>query len=193
MELVFLILIFIIGYFLVLLIFPYNSPIKKGRLGERATAKVLHQFFKDQKAVVFNDITLKSINDSTQIDHVVVSTKGIFVVETKNHKGWIFGNAKNRYWTQVIFNSKTQFQNPIRQNYKHIKFLEEQMKVSPDLFYTVVVFMDHCEFKTRMPDYVVKLQNLVFFLTSFTTDRITEADLDLYVNQLKIISNNKKN
>ena len=54
-----------------------------------------------------NNITLPLANGgSTQIDHIIVSVHGIFVIETKNYKGWIYGNEKQRQWTQVFANGR---------------------------------------------------------------------------------------
>jgi len=73
-----------------------------------------------------NNLVLPSKGNTnvTQIDHVVISNYGIFVVETKAYKGWIFGNANQEYWTQVIFKYKKRFYSPLRQNFAHIKAIE---------------------------------------------------------------------
>ncbi|WP_350617509.1 nuclease-related domain-containing protein, partial [Pseudomonas sp. HY7a-MNA-CIBAN-0227] len=78
-----------------------------------------------------NNVTLPLPNGgSTQIDHVIVSIYGIFVIETKNYKGWIFGNEKQRQWTQAFPNGrKYKFQNPLRQNYLHIKTLADLLEL----------------------------------------------------------------
>jgi hypothetical protein len=68
---------------------------------------------------------LPSQGSTTQIDHVLVSVYGIFVIETKNMKGWIFGDERSAQWTQSIFGKKSRFQNPLRQNYRHVKALAE--------------------------------------------------------------------
>lgn len=60
---------------------------------------------------------------TTQIDHIVVSIHGIFVIETKNYKGWIYGNSNNEYWTQNIYGNKYSLYNPLLQNKNHIKSL----------------------------------------------------------------------
>ena len=62
-----------------------------------------------------------SRNGTTQIDHILVSAYGIFVIETKNLKGWIFGSAENATWTQVLAGKKYPFQNPLKQNYRHTR------------------------------------------------------------------------
>lgn len=62
---------------------------------------------------------------TTQIDHIVVSNYGIFCIETKAHRGWIFGSKYNDYWTQVIYKKKTKFYNPLKQNFAHKKAIEK--------------------------------------------------------------------
>jgi hypothetical protein len=37
-----------------------------------------------------NNVTIPTANGTTLIDHIIVSKYGIFVVETKNIKGWIY-------------------------------------------------------------------------------------------------------
>lgn len=73
-----------------------------------------------------NNLVLPSKGNTnvTQIDHVIVSNYGIFVVETKAYKGWIFGNVSQEYWMQVIFKHKERFYSPLRQNFAHIKAIE---------------------------------------------------------------------
>lgn len=97
-----------------------------GARDERFVAGVLGGLDSEQY-VVLHDIMLPSVarTGTTQIDHVVVSPYGVFCVETKAHKGWIFGRASDKYWTQVIYRSKHRFYNPLRQNYAHQEALED--------------------------------------------------------------------
>ena len=75
---------------------------------------------------VLDDLMLPSRGNTntTQIDHIVVSDFGIFCIETKSYSGWIFGNARQQHWTQVLYRYKKKFYNPLRQNYAHIKAVE---------------------------------------------------------------------
>lgn len=75
------------------------------------------------KYKVLNNITLQTDGRTTQIDHVVVSNLGLFVIETKNYKGWIIGDEYSEYWTQVIYKRKEKLYNHIRQNYGHLMAL----------------------------------------------------------------------
>ncbi|KAB1851160.1 NERD domain-containing protein, partial [Acinetobacter tandoii] len=106
-----------------------------------------------------NDCTLPDEqNQTTQIDHILLSPFGIFVIETKNYKGWIFGNQHQKTWTQKIYKKSFKFQNPLHQNYKHQKVLEDILSdiVEPQFIYSLVVFMPDCEFKTQMPQNVFR-------------------------------------
>src|SRR5688572_12913831 len=100
-------------------------PPQPGRNAERFVARLLGSL--DPACYkTLNDVMLPSSGrtSATQIDHIVVSHRGIFCIETKAISGWIFGNANQDYWTQVIFHYKGRFYNPLRQNYGHTKAIE---------------------------------------------------------------------
>ena len=96
-------------------------------------------------------MTLPTEDGTTQIDHIIVSKYGIFVVETKNMNGWIFGSERQKMWTQQIYRHKTKFQNPLHQNYKHVKTLENALDIEPEKIVSVIVFVGEATFKTSMP------------------------------------------
>jgi hypothetical protein len=89
---------------------------------------------------IVDNVIVNTRSGTTQIDHVLVSIYGIFVIETKNIKGWIFGAPNSEKWTQVIYGKKRLFQNPIKQNYRHTKCLSEQLKLDHELFKTCSFF-----------------------------------------------------
>ena len=130
---------------------------------------------------MINDLTLQDEQgQTTQIDHIILSPYGIFVIETKNYKGWIFGNAKQKQWTQTIYQRKHKFQNPIHQNYRHIKILQSILQdvVDESLFVNVVVFVGDAEFKTQLPKGVFDNQQWIAYIKSFqqlliSTDQMT--------------------
>jgi len=131
-----------------------NSPKLKGVIGERRINATLIKNLPEEYRVI-TDLTLPSLGRTTQIDHVIVSRFGIFVVETKNMKGWIFGDESQANWTQTIYRHKTRFQNPLRQNFKHIKAIEEVLEISQDRIYNLVVFAGSAEPRTPMPENVL--------------------------------------
>ena len=80
-------------------------PKFKGYLGEKSVAIIL-SFLPSDKYYVIHDVLVKSGDRTTQIDHIVVSIYGIFVIETKNYKGWITGFDNSEYWTKNVFGNK---------------------------------------------------------------------------------------
>ena len=103
----------------------------------------------------FHNVIIPTRRGTTEIDHLIVSRFGIFVVELKDRTGWIFGNASDAYWTAIHFNKRFKFQNPLNQNYGHIKALEEFLGVDARLLHGIVVFRGSFEFKTPIPDGVL--------------------------------------
>lgn len=97
----------------------------KGWIGEKKTAFRLWLWLSSKKYQTYHNIILPSKSGTTQIDHIVVSQFGIFIIETKNKKGWIFASADNSTWTQVIYKTKYSFQNPLKQTYRQKKILAE--------------------------------------------------------------------
>ena len=91
-----------------------------GWRGERAAQAAIRRQPDPLIYVDMHNVTLPTADGGTQIDHLIFSPYGLFVLETKNYQGWIFGNRKQREWTQQIFRKRSRFQNPLRQNYKAI-------------------------------------------------------------------------
>lgn len=132
-----------------------------------------------------HNVTLKTSDGSTQIDHIFVSRFGIFVVETKNMKGWIFGGEKQPQWTQKIYKKTIKFQNPLRQNYKHVKALESLLDVPPNIIHSIVAFVGDCSFKTPMPANVTKGYGYIRYIKSFQTPILTEEEVQRIIHQIQ--------
>ena len=82
-----------------------SSPDNIGKVGERKVSRKLNWLSKEY--ITLNDIMIPTEYGTTQIDHVVVSPYGIFVIETKNYKGWILGDERADEWTQSLLGKKT--------------------------------------------------------------------------------------
>ncbi|HHT9149388.1 MAG TPA: nuclease-related domain-containing protein [Candidatus Wujingus californicus] len=149
----------------------------KGWDGE-LTVKLIQWRYLDKKTYhVFNNVTLPNLSGgTTQIDHIIVSVYGIFVVETKNLNGWIYGNEKDTKWTQVFFSKKYPFQNPLRQNHKHIKTISEILKIPENKFHSVIMFIGDCELKTKMPENIL-LKGYTKYIKSKTENILTEKEV----------------
>lgn len=138
----------------------------KGWLGEKVTILGMWAMLDKNVYHRVDNVIVNTPNGTTQIDHVLVSVYGIFIIETKNIKGWIFGAADSDKWTQVIYGKKRQFQNPVKQNYRHTKCLSEYLKLDLKLFKPVVFFIGDCEFKTDMPSNVLN-SGLIPYIKEF--------------------------
>ncbi|WP_313033488.1 nuclease-related domain-containing protein [Acinetobacter sp.] len=149
----------IILVFIVIGILKAFKPFIKGKVGELAVAVHVKLYLKDPQYILLNDCTLPDEQSgTTQIDHILLSPFGIFVIETKNYTGWIFGGERQKMWTQKIYKNSYKFQNPLHQNYKHMKVLEDVLSdiVEPEYMHSVIVFMPESEFKTAMPSNVFR-------------------------------------
>lgn len=144
------------------------KPQIKGWLGEFLVHQVLVWRLDRNVYRVVSNTMLPTEDGTTQIDHFVVSRYGIFVIETKNYKGWIFGSEEQAQWTQKIFRMTNRFQNPLRQNYKHIKTISELTGIPECYFKTAVVFLGDATFKTEMPSSVMYPGGLVRYIRSQT-------------------------
>jgi hypothetical protein len=149
--------------------------ILKGWFGEKATQFGMWMGLDANVYRRVHDLVLPSQGGSTQIDHVLVSVYGIFVIETKNMKGWIFGDERSPQWTQSIFGNKSRFQNPLRQNYRHAKTLAEFLGVPDDVLRPVVFFVGDCEFKTPMPPNVLA-RRLCKYVQSYREQVLTPEE-----------------
>jgi hypothetical protein len=123
---------------------------------------------------------------SIQIDHILVSKNGIFVVESKQYSGWIFANPSSPTWTQVTFKQKYKFQNPLRQNYKYVKTIQQLLDFIPaEHFHSLVVFTSDAKFKTERPKGVFDVTGLVQHIKQFTSEVLTENKFQFCVGRLK--------
>ena len=99
----------------------------KGTFGEKVSSSFSKKLDPSEYKIV-NDVIVKNDNHYSQIDHVVVSKYGIFVVETKVNKNAVYGNIRGKTWKQYVGSNKYEIKNPTRQNYGHIKSLETFLK-----------------------------------------------------------------
>lgn len=156
----------------------------KGLIGELVVNTRLRELPADEYHLIPN-VMLPVDGGTTQIDHIVVSRYGIFVVETKAYKGWIFGSERDAQWTQQIYRKKSRFQNPLRQNYRHTETLAELTGIPRQLFISLVAFSGEAEFKTPMPPTVMKIAHLASAIRSFTHPLIQDAQVHEVVDAIK--------
>lgn len=120
------------------------DPSHIGDLGEYKIDVQLRQFSKENRYL--NDLLLtypKSRTGYSQIDHVLITPYGLFVIETKNYKGSIRGKRSDMNWR---VNGSFNMYNPVRQNRTHIKALQSILTDYKDIkFVSVISFTKRCE------------------------------------------------
>jgi hypothetical protein len=177
--------IFVTGFLSGLYTNRYRSKVSQNH-GEAEVQKKLTSKFSSTQYHLLNNITIPIEDGTTQIDHILVSTRGVFVIETKHYSGWIFGDPNSKQWMQVIYQVKTRFQNPIHQNYLHVKAIQKLLDFLPgDQIHSVVVFTGSAEFKTPMPKNVFYLEQLVEHLQAFQEDAISANRVEFCVGRIE--------
>jgi hypothetical protein len=124
---------------------------------------------------------------TTQIDQIIVSRFGVFVIETKNYKGWIFANPNQADWTQVMFKAKFKFQNPIRQNFRHVSAVQDLLDfLPPGTVKSAVVFTGEAKFKTEIPQGVFDgISGFISYLRGQTVEVMSMNRVQFCVGRLE--------
>ena len=125
-----------------------NCGIEKGGYGEWLTEYMFGNNNITGYSKSLHNIYIPYRGKTSEIDILLVHEKGLFIVESKNYSGWIFGSEEQRYWTQCLQNkSKNRFYNPIMQNKTHINALSNFLSIDKDKMKSYIVFSDRCELK----------------------------------------------
>lgn len=185
--LLFLIILFLFFLFLISsAILRRIKLISKGKYFEQCVSNKISQL--PDEYIVLNNLFFENNGHSTQIDHIIASPYGVFVIESKGYKGWITGGENSEYWTQTIFNSKYQFYNPIRQNAGHVRFLRHLL--NPVTFIPIVVFDNSADIKAHFGNnIVVNLYYLNSSIQQYRTPILSKEAVDTIV---QIIRSNSK-
>jgi len=161
-------------------------PKFRGFMGEFWVKMELNKLDKN-KYIILNDIMLEDENGTHQIDHIVISQYGIFVIEMKNYYGMITGSEYKDTWIQHLGKNKYYFKNPIHQNYGHIKSLEKILNLDNNLFISIVCFSNQAKLKLDIKSIVTQLDYLKDTIKQFNKTIIID-DINTIPN--KIISLN---
>ena len=167
-----------------------------GKRGEKLTERELKlvKLFGRKGRTLRNVYIPKDNGETSEIDVVYITQKGIFVFESKNYSGWIFGDEKGQYWTAMLPNrQKNRFYNPIKQNKTHIKWLQKYVGDNIPLF-SIIVFSERCELKkveVESTDIKVIKRDQTYAAVRDIWDRHEDAvnDVDAIYEKLKPLTN----
>jgi restriction system protein len=163
---------------------PFESFFK-GWLGEQGTNVMQRLVLNPKVYHAFYDVLVEGESKQTQIDHIIVSKFGIFVIETKNRAGWIYGREGDDYWTVVLHGRKIKFQNPLRQNELHVNNFAHFFEIEPAKIFSVIVFWGDYEIKTQMPENVVTWLQYPFYIKNKKEVLLTESEIERICLKLK--------
>lgn len=149
----------------------------RGWIGEKKTIFYLWLSLSKKSYQRFHNIILPSKNGTSQIDHLVISPFGLFIIETKNKKGWIFGSEQDTTWTQSVYGKKYSFQNPLKQAFRQKKVLSEFLVIDESKIHTLVYFVGRCEFKTAQPENVIN-SGIGRFIKRFRNQVLSEEEVN---------------
>lgn len=142
---------------------------------------------------MINDILFEtSDGNSCQIDHVYIRKNGVWVIETKNYAGSIFGNETSEFWTQVLAygNVKNSFRNPLKQNKTHIFRLSQYLGIK-GVFKTLIVFSDKSDITNVQAEHVINKRYLRSTILSDTDNIVSDAQIRTIYSALCRLKENR--
>jgi len=143
-------------------------PKFRGFMGEFWVRIELEKLPRD-KYIILNDIMIQDDMGTHQIDHIVLSNYGIFVIEMKNYYGMIRGRELDNKWCQYLGKTKSYFKNPIHQNYGHVKSMASILNISEEKFIPIVCFSNQVKLRVEVKSPVVQLDLLKSQILKYNT------------------------
>lgn len=144
----------------------------------------------------YRNLDILCHGEHVHIDYVYVSRYGIFVVNTPNSQGRIWGCKHQDLWKQKFHKSETVFRNPLLENQEYIQTLSDKLLFSPRVFFSVVVFDKNCRFKTVMPDNVMEYGDFADYIAQYDEPILTELEVSqvrktLETNEFDVVFDNR--
>lgn len=162
---------------------------RKLRLGEGGGEIHVHTLLShlgDEYKILDNVVLLSDSGNTTQIDHVVVSKFGVFVIETKDYSGKIYGSEKSQYWTQYVGNEQHKMYNPIMQNNGHVRALKLAFNDLPSIpIVPIVVFVGNADLNLMIEHHhVVYGSHLQRTIKAYQTGHVTQESVHRYIDAI---------
>ncbi len=107
----------------------FKSRLKKqGRAGEAKVAAILKSYARPRGYKVINDISIPLYDGTTQIDHIMVGSFGLLLIETKSYKGDIYAEPRAKEWTHIVGGKREKMYNPLLQSKTHVDAIRYQLQ-----------------------------------------------------------------
>lgn len=176
-------------------VFPSNRSTRAEHIGENGELAVSFYLadLEWEDYHVFNDLLLRDGNYTTQIDHIILSRYGVFVIETKNVHGKVYGSGNAEFWKQYLpdrgykrygSTQEHQLRNPIWQNDGHIKSLRRFVFDNDIPIHGIVVFPYETDLYVMAEQPVLKMQEVVPYVKQFRKDVLSSEQVDFYRRRL---------
>lgn len=163
-----------------------------GEYGERRVSSYLEDLpCEDYR--VYNDLLIRDGNYTTQVDHIIISRYGVFVLETKNIHGKVYGSGNSEYWKQYLpdsgyrrygFTQEHQLRNPVWQNAGHIKSLRRLVFGNDIPVYGIVVFPTETDLYVNSEQPVLHMWDVVPFIKQYRDEVLSTEQMSYYRRQL---------
>lgn len=157
-----------------------------GDVGEWAVDQKLKELPSDIYKVL-DDVMLEINGITHQIDHIVISKYGIFVIETKCYKGLITGKENDYYWYQHLGSKKYKLKNPIHQNYGHIKSISEALHINEKYLKSIVCFTNQSDLRIDVNSVVIQRKDLANKILELSNTE-KNIDVDNVYNQISTLN-----
>ena len=163
-----------------------------GKYGEKKVACLLEDLAHEDYQV-YNDLLIRKGNYTTQIDHLIISRYGVFVLETKNVHGKVYGSGNSEYWKQYLpdigyrrygTTQEHQLRNPIRQNAGHINSLRRHVFGNNVPIYGIVAFSDNTDLFVSAEQPVMNMSKIVPYIKTFQDEVLSSDKMDFYRRRL---------
>lgn len=166
-----------------------KSPKVKGILGERKVRHVIGKTVEGEQYVI-NDVLFDTESKSCQIDHIVINRNGVFVIETKNYSGRVYGNDSQHEWTQVLRYGKVKnkFYSPVKQNQTHVYELKKIVGKDTPIKSMVVFVQGNTKYITS--EYICPLRDINKTLGNPVGGHLLDKDVMLKINNLILEAKN---
>ncbi len=164
--------------------------------GEYAIYRTLEKIPGDKKILINLYLPQWETLTDTEIDIIFIHNTGIYIIESKDFGGWIYGNSNDTHWTQCFSRyRKYPFYNPLFQNYSHKKSLEKIIPEHMEKIKSIVVFSNRSTLKKiscSNTEIVIQRKNLSKEIMQNSQKILSISDMENIAQKLKKYSVHSK-